>query len=388
MKVMASGDHHIALGTRWTECVRVHDWIVEQVQRHQPDLFVSGGDVYDRASTPREREFAAEHFARIGNVCPVAIVKGNHDANLDLKILSELRSEHPIVVEEGASVRKFGGVAVALMAWPDRARLAAYAGTAQGIEGLDQDARAALQAVMRGLGRQLAEHDGPKVAVGHWQVDGCMTSTGQPLVGHGMSIGLADLALLGADFLVMSHIHMPQEFSVNGVPAVYCGSPYRTAFGEEESKSIVLAEFDERGLKAWQRIETPATPMQLFELTFNPETGNFFGRDGQRLERMVGVAGAEVRFRYHVDAEHRDAARAAAEEWEAWLLRSAADVKVEECVRPKSTARMPEIATYLALDQKLRAMWHARGITLTDTEADRLVSLALELEGEVRHAAA
>lgn len=386
MKVMASGDHHVALGSRWSECVRVHDWIVEQVHRHQPDLFVSGGDVYDRASTPREREFAAEHFARIGNVCPVAIVKGNHDANLDLKILGELRSKHPIVVEEGVSVRTFGGVAVALMAWPDRARLAAYAGTEHGVEGLDQDARAALQAVMRGLGQQLAKHRGPKVAVGHWQVDGCMTSTGQPLVGHGMSIGLADLALLGADFLVMSHIHMPQEFCINGAPAVYCGSPYRTSFGEEEAKSIVLAEFDERGLKAWQRIETPATPMQLFELTFNPETGNFFGRDGQRLERMVGVAGAEVRFRYHVDAEHRDAARAAAEEWDAWLLRSAADVKVEECVRPKSTARAPEVALAKGLAPKLTAYWQARGTMPEPARAERLLSMAGELEGEVARA--
>ncbi len=386
MKIAIIADSHFCQESRFDECQRIHRWIARDIAERGVDLVLHSGDVYERASTPREREAVAELVEDVTETAPLVVVRGNHDRFEDLLILERLATKHPVTVEEGARCHLVAGAMVACLAWPRKAQLLAATGDT-GREASEQSAREALQHVLRGFGQTLAAHDGPRIVLSHAMVRGSKTSTGQPLVGADMEIGLEDLALAGADLYALGHIHLPQDWTINDASVIYPGSPRRTAYGEVEEKGYVIAEIDGHRV-TWERVPTRATPMQLFELAWNPETGNFSGRDGARLERTVGVAGAEVRFRYHVDAEHRDAARAAAREWEEWLLRTAADVKVEECVRPKSTARAPEVALAQGLGPKLTAYWQARGTTPEPVRAERLLSMAGELEGEVRHAAA
>lgn len=386
MRLLATGDQHFDHSSRWEECLRIHDWIAEQAETIRPDVMLCAGDLYERASTPDEREAAAAWVARVADACPVVIVKGNHDRALDVALLRRIKAAHPVIVEEGAGVHYVGGFAIMAAAWPNKAMLAAATqGSAQ--HDIDADARAALQAVYRGL-RAAVELEAPltpRIGLAHAMVDGSVTSTGQPLIGSELNVGLADLALLGADFTVLGHIHKPQEWSIDGAPALYTGSPYRTAFGETEEKSIVYAEFDGRELVEWRRIPTPARAMVLFNCRFTRETDGPFSGDALDMDLWPD---AEIRLRYSVDSDDREEARThAAMTRDAMLAHGAHSVKVEEVVNPKSTARCAEITQARTLADKLAHLWRVRGDVPDETRATRLCGMAEGVAEEVSRAA-
>lgn len=361
MKLLASGDHHFDQHSRLEECVAVHQWMVDLAREERVDLFLSGGDIYERASTPVERDAVAEWLTRVAEVCPVVIAKGNHDRPLDCAILSRLRTRHPVIVEERAAVHYVAGAAVATMAWPERAGLLAVLDD-QGAA--DNAVRGCLQAVLRGLGDQLAQHDGPRILCGHFMVDGAITSTNQPLLGQPINVGLADLALAQAHLGIMGHIHKSQRFDVGGAPHVYPGSPFRTDFGQLEKKVVNLAEFEGQQLVSLIDIETPATPMVHLDLTW--ANGGVLlldcGRQPHENELAAIASGAEVRVRYRVERDQREQARAAVLEMRDTLVAlGALSVKVEEQLIIETRARTPEVARATTLPEKLSAFWESKG---------------------------
>lgn len=392
MKLIAVSDHHFDAHSRWAEALRVHAWIADLVEQERPDVFVSGGDLYERASTPLERDAVAAWLTHIAEICPVVIAKGNHDRALDLALLGRLSTRHPIIVEERAGVHYVAGFAIATVAWPSRSELLTAAGDT-GAAGADDIASTALRNVLLGLGAELRQHAGPKVLLGHFMIDGSVTSTGQPLVGHAMNVGLADLGLVGADITIAGHIHAAQEWEFDGRPILYTGSPFRTSFGELEAKSVVVADFDERGLVHWMRVETPATPM--LHVTAHMvdsecmETGapiRVLMLDGDYPPRLEG---AEVRFRYSVPADERERARQLAAGWKtAFEVEGAASVQVEEVVIPTTRARAPEVAAAGArgLGPQLRAFWDAKGAVPAEERANELIRKAESLVSEGIHA--
>lgn len=359
MKLMASGDHHFDSESRFEECIRIHGWMVDQARDLGIDLFLSGGDIFERNSCPSEREAVANWLTAMASVCPVVISKGNHDRPLDAGFMRRLRTKHPIIVEEEAGVHYVAGAAIAAVAWPDRARLLVAAGNQADA---DNATRSALQSVLRGLGDELAAHDGPRILLGHFMCDGALTSTGQPLLGQPIRVALDDLALARAGLTIMAHIHMRQVFDCFGAPALYTGSPFRTTFGQLETKSVTLAEFDGAELVSLEQLETPATRMLQLEDEWgtDPATGQDGWRCGLMGEPREGVRGAEVRLRLHMPSDKRQAARAAAEQLEAYLIEQGAiSVKREDHVIADKRARAPEVALATSAADKLQAFWRA-----------------------------
>lgn len=379
-RVAIIADSHYDESKRFAECVRVHDWIAEDIRQRGVDLAVHTGDVFERKSTPTERTAAASWAQRIADVCPFVIVRGNHDYDGDLEILGRLERRFPIVVVESASCGVYGGVAVAGVAWPRKAQLLARLGSASQQEG-EGAAQQALRNVLLGLGEELAAHPGPKLLAMHAMVRGSVTSTGQPLVGCDMELGLEDLALAGADFYALGHIHKSQTWEVGGAPVVYPGSPRRTAFGEYERKGYVIVNFPEDGGNiTWEFIETPCTRMEHHEATFANGTFDVWFPGS--------VVGAEVRFRYHVQADEREAAKAQVAAFRERLLAGGAvSVQVEEIVKAKTRARAPELAAAKTLEEKLAALWAARGEELDEERRARLFAKLAVLEEEMRRAA-
>lgn len=376
MRIAVIADSHWDESSRFEECVRVHRWIADDMRAREVDLVLHAGDVFERKSTVRERAAVADWIQAVADFAPIVIVRGNHDAVGDLSIFSRLITRWPVIVEERAAVHtvetEFSSVDVACLSWPQTSQLRAAAP--------DLDASEALRAVLRGFN---TDSDRPRVLLAHAMVCGSVTSHGQPLVGHDMELGLADLALAGADFVALGHIHMPQDWPLEAGPVVYPGSPRRTAFGEVEEKGYVIVELGD-GPISWQRVPTPCAPMLLV-------TGNYLVDElGPDLVQWTGLAtdaprsieaGAEVRLRYLVDSDRRDAARVEAEALRArWLAEGAASVKVEEEVIAAGTARAPEIATATTIEGKLRQLWIARKDEPAEERATRLVSLATGLE--------
>jgi DNA repair exonuclease SbcCD nuclease subunit len=376
MMILASGDHHFDERSHFDECVRVHRWMVELARSEQPDVFLSGGDIYERASTPLEREAVAETLTSMAEVCPVVISKGNHDRARDVELMRRLRTRHPVIVEERAGVHVVAGVAVGAIAWPEPAFRTARA---ESSDAAASDLRASLCNILRGLGVQLAEHDGPRVLLGHLMVDGSVTSTGQPLLGQPINVGLTDLALARAQLGIISHVHKAQAFDVLGAPHWYPGSPFRTTFGQLETKLVLLAEFDRRGLVGVHEVATPATPMVHVEDEWGVHNGEMCWLVGD-IGEVPDARGAEIRFRYRVANEHREAAKAEAEKWrDAWLREGAVSVKLEQEIVVETRARMPTVVAATRPSEKLEAYWAAKGFDPGERRALLLEKFA-ELE--------
>lgn len=389
MKIAIVADSHFDEHSRFDECVELHDWIAEDCLERGANLLLHAGDIFERRSTPMERIKVAEWVRFVARRIPVVIVRGNHDQVDEHELWTMLGTAESVHIEQAASVVVVAGVAIGCMAWPRKAFLDA--------SGADQ--RTTLQSVLRGLGQQMAEHDGPRVLLAHAMVRGSQTSTGQELIWCELELGLEDLALAGADLYALGHIHAHQHFDVNGAPAIYPGSPRRANFGELESKGYVIAEFDQsvcgcshgwargncpmcrnRGSLSWEFIETPATPMHHVD----DEWGEFDGSMGW-LAGAHGLprscAGCELRFRYRVAAEHREPARAAAMKWrDEWLAEGAVSVKLEEVVIATTRARVPEVARAATLPEKLHALWASRGDVPEPDRAEALIAKLATLE--------
>lgn len=401
IRVAIISDSHFDTSSRWEECVRIHDWIADDIKKRGVHLLLHAGDIFERKSNPQERIAVALWLQKVAEDCPVVMVKGNHDALGDIEIFNRLETECGITAVEGARVvtvydasRENGSsdpgpvvANVACVAWPRKAELLARLGDVSP-EVAEQTAGDALRNLLRGLGAQMQNLEGPKILLMHAMVEGSRVSTGQPLVGCDMSIGIDDLGLASADFYALGHIHMPQEWEWNGAPIAYPGSPRRTSYGETEEKGYILVEFQQDGTKwecRWKRIPTPCTPMLLVE----DEWG-----DGQWLVGMYPLTsegdckGADIRFRYRVPADQRDVARVAAQKEAEDLRRyGAIDVKIEEVVIPQTRARTPEIATAQTLGDKLLVMWKARNTVPEPHRADRLLLKLNDIETEARNAA-
>lgn len=396
IKIAHLGDSHFDDRSRFAECVRLHDWMADDWARREVGLVLHAGDVFERKSTPTERNAVATWLRRVTERCPVVMVRGNHDAAGDLEIFSRLETEFPITVEEAAAVHRVdvieaGGddeaqVAIACMAWPSRAAILASLPAELGHEGVEDVARLHMQNVLRGLGAEHDESDDIVLFCGHVMVRGSMTSTGQPLVGCDLELGLDDLAMVNADAYCLGHIHLPQEWTVGGSPVTFSGSPRRTAYGELEAKGYRLLTFERSDegdgwhLASCEFIEAPATPMLLLEGDYRD------GVDEIAFPSPVTVPpGAEVRVRYTVDADRRDAGRAAADRLREVLRDDGASrVDIEPQVRATVRARAPEVAEAKGLRQQLPALWRAQGDAPDDDRAPMLIAMAEAVEEEVR----
>lgn len=377
MLILHTGDlHYDEHSPRWDETLRVHAGIAQRVRERKPQLICIPGDVFERRSTPRERAAVADWLQELAATCPVLLVRGNHDAPEDLAIMAKLDAPHPIVVVEDARVVEIAGAAVACVAWPTRA------GAID--DGL---AREQLRDVLRGLSVDLADRGSgkPRLAIGHFDLDGAKSGTGQPIIGGSLRVSLADLGLLGAQAVLMSHIHAAQDFEWCGAPIIYAGSPVAHDYGEIETKSIVWLEVDGEHV-SFAREPTGARPMILGEAAWDTEgPGWVWALETPALSCMEEsvIAGADVRFRFHVRADLQAVARAEAQGLRDRLLAmGAARVALDPVVEATGRARDGAMAVVSArtLAEKLEAVWTARGDVPEPQVADRLKSKLHQLE--------
>ena len=364
-RVVHLADSHFCESSRFEECCALHDWIADWVDEERPDVVVHAGDVYERASTPRERLEAAAFFRRCAEHAPVVIVRGNHDRDEDLTLLAKLRSRFPIVVRDTPGVVDLHRVEIACLPWPRKSALLAALGNVPQ-EQAGQVAQEALRDVLRGLRDDEARK--PRLLVAHAMVRGSVTSHGQPLIGHDMELGLDDLDLAQCDGVALGHVHAHQSWERDGFSVAYSGSPRRTAFGESEDKGFLVWDPDGNGPAGFEFIKLPCAPMHLIEAHWYSEyvglPGDVVVPAGFSLFGLddASVFGSEIRLRYHVESEHREAAaRSAAEFRDMWLSDGATVVKLEPVVEVSTRARAPEVAQARTLRDQLDAHWESKG---------------------------
>lgn len=408
MRFALIGDSHLDRSSRWEETLRIHRSIAEDLWTREVDAIGHSGDLWHAKPNREERAAAAEWLAQLAEIAPVIAVNGNHsppeclatlDSRFDPNHLAELlgwppsmvrpvRAKHPVTVESAAGVHIIAGCAVACLGWPSRAQLLSYSG-ADGEEAKHLG-HEALQNVLRGLGTELAKHDGPRLFIGHTTITGAKSGVGFEMIGTSFELGLSDLALVGADGYGLGHIHEGPEnqWTIGEAPVWYSGSPRHVNWGETSPRYYTIVDIV--GHKATvEYIRTPAHGMLTCRVQWTPgvELPEWMAALGKDFydkvtsEGELKLNGEEVRVQYDVASEHRPAAAASAREFADTLLAcGASDVQLEPKPIITTRARAPEVSTATTTPGKLQALWRSKGPYPEPELEVRLSSKVDELE--------
>ena len=279
LRVLHTADIHFD-GRHPEPALRSLETIRDQVAADSVDLVVIAGDLHHRpvVAADAQRLPALIRVVReILDHAPIVAVYGtpSHDAPGSYEPYRGLDTKHQLYAigpgDAGTPlVLTTGGRLVDPRDGDSRDAIAL-------VTGLPEPTRGWLLAEREGLGRAeateqilgslrrlllgvAAVHHGypdlPLVLVYHGEVTGARTAAGQTLPPGGIALGRDDLALAGADYYALGHIHLHQQ--VGDLPAYYPGSAYPVDWGERDQKGFLVVELD--GEARIERVPYPHRP--------------------------------------------------------------------------------------------------------------------------------
>ena len=86
MRIAIVADSHFDEHSRFDECIRLHTWIADDARARGVDVVLHAGDVFERKSTPAERNAFAAWVTLIASFAPIVIVRGTTTRFGDLQI--------------------------------------------------------------------------------------------------------------------------------------------------------------------------------------------------------------------------------------------------------------------------------------------------------------
>lgn len=373
--------------------------IIDESHAEPVSAYLIPGDLFDTKSTVDDRNLLADTLQDFAAHAPVVLVRGNHDAPGDLDIFARLKTRWPVYVVTQPQVLQVplatgGTAAIAALPYPDKSVLVSR-GVTPGET--SQTARELLDVIFMQFAQELSTlrvGGAIPLFIGHVNVRGSISSTGQPQVGTELEIDQAILARLPVVYAGLSHIHRPQEVGIG----VYAGSIARLDYGEVEEKSYV-AVMCERGAGGWtasyERRSIDVPPMihidgRLYRDGFHFEhddwmcltcsgTGAGVYHEGEGAlpcafcdgtGQRASWAGCDVRVRYRYLASERAAlSEACIRE----RFNDALRLKIESFAEVDRDLRAPEVAAAKTLPDKLAAFYKVE--RLTPAVADKLAWL-------------
>lgn len=273
-KFIHSGDWH--LGGNYPNKADVSaDYLIAQINdlaspAFRPDGILFGGDLTDRALHVHSERL--EPFYRLvkATSCPIVLLQGtiSHEPIGTIKNIAAL-TERICVLENPFDEVTIGHAIIRGLPGLTKPQLATWAREIEPACDGFADPTDAIKTIIDAIANRWEEHFGPKILLGHFTVSGCLTPTGQTLMGSDLSVGLDDLAASGADAVLLNHIHAAQQWD-KPVFASYSGPPYPTSWGELDVKSFSIFEFDDATgrMTSFQRIPFPHRPMQKLNVEF------------------------------------------------------------------------------------------------------------------------
>jgi DNA repair protein SbcD/Mre11 len=356
-------------GATLSEQVDICKWIGTDAASAGASVMLVAGDVFDRASTPAERNAAIEVFLAWSEMMPVVVVRGNHDRPGELAFLGKLKSHFPIYVRERPDVIDVGDCTVACLPWPSKASVVEFYGTDSTTETANR-AGAALAMLLHGFTAQFVKGR-TSVLLAHAELHGASMDSGQPLGPEAdLPLAAGDLIDTGADYIALGHIHRHQIIDGR---ICYAGAVRQTNFGEDGRKGYCLVDV-QPGLKP--HIEHRQGPgHSLVTLDYHwglddmVEVGSqaLVNDDGTRIDNIddaqdVASSGDAIRIKYEVRSEDREAALAQAEKAKArWLALGMRSVKIDASTIATTRARSQEIRKAKTTADKMEALWSSNG---------------------------
>lgn len=294
MRFLHTADLHLGKTlegrNRAVEQERVLAEICELAERHQVDLVLMAGDIYDGFNPSAEAERQLYGFLRrlsSDGSRAVVLIAGNHDQPQRLAAALPLAQEHGIyivgmpgqlppvdgqaapgrarLIEAEGHVLRFRlphvaeRVAVLALPYCSEARLQeVYLRDLADEAALAADYQQRLAALLHEAAAELVERDINLCMAHLFLCGGGVSDSERPLAGMlnvGGSYGVSSSVFPPLlQYVALGHLHRPQQIS-GALPCVYAGSPLAYSFSEAgQAKNVVLGEVYAGQPAAYQRL--------------------------------------------------------------------------------------------------------------------------------------
>ena len=407
MKILHSADFHYSRDNQEPALLSLRTFY-EYGRDNGVDLFAIAGDLFDRAVQNTESSGfpqLVKVIQEMMNIAPVVAVQGTptHDIAGCYEALQEIQAQHSFTLLSPHQHYLLSQVDV----WPaedledDEPRLLILGCPEPSKEWFLKDKSLgrdeATQAVKEGMRQMLLGWgairkqyaDIPCLFVYHGSVEGASMCNGQTLPMGELAIGRDDLALVGADYYALGHIHKAQQ--IGDLPAYYAGSVFPVNWGELDQKGFNCAESKEFYAEAednefadhsgdkwiWksevQRIPYPHSPRKKITMMY-------WGHWTEKQSLFSQVAGAQVWF--EALATKQQAAAIKREELLSELLTNGAleGSRVTVTILPTETVRAGHITEAKSLEGKIQIY----GVNSEDLPPSGMLEKAAMLEAEAR----
>lgn len=278
MRILHTSDWHIGRtfhgNSTMDALAEVLGVLTEQVRRHDVDVVLVAGDVFDSA-TP-----SGAAYTLLGDVlvalhesgARVIVTSGNHDSaarlgfqarllRAGIHVLTDpLAVGEPVTLADADGPVHFYGIpylepAIVRQHWPE--------GDSEGrqLSTQAQTMAHAMELVRAGM----AAHEGRSVAIAHCFAAGVETTAGLEREVRQGGLDVVPLRVFdGPDYVALGHIHGRQQLSSR---VRYAGAPLHYSFGEQHKpRGSWLVELDADGLAAVEWLDLPV-PRRLVTLT-------------------------------------------------------------------------------------------------------------------------
>lgn len=279
MRILHTADWHI--GHRLYERDRIEEhrqfleWLLSIIQRHEVDVLIVSGDVFDTAlpasaATNLYYQFLFQLYNE--SDAQAVITAGNHDSPRNLAAPREfLKMGHIHVVggiESGlddcvitlhsrAGDKPKKAVAVAAVPYLSENELLPHISFETEVERAERYREATKQLYERCVA-QMPLHL-PRILMGHLAVHGGEESGSERVVqiGGASPVRPSDFPK-GVDYVALGHLHRPQSVHGADYPIRYSGSPLPMTFKEaEHTKKVYMIDFTETAFDLLTEINVP-----------------------------------------------------------------------------------------------------------------------------------
>jgi exonuclease SbcD len=368
------------------------DEIITTAFERDADLVIFAGDAFKtRDPDPTQQREFARRIKQLSDRIPVFMLVGNHDIPgmaaraTSIDIFRALQVGNITVGRTiGSQVveTQRGPVFLGWVPFPMRNRLLSqeeFRGAS--VEDLDRAVEALITKELEALAERAAEHDMPRVLVGHFSVGGAVFGSERSvMLGRDLVIQKSALARPEWDYVALGHIHKHQNLTPKRAegapPIVYSGSLERIDFGEEvEEKGFCWLNLA-RGETTWEFCRVKARPFRTVRVDAREEADPTAAVTAAIAER--NIAGAVVK----VVIELREGQEAVLRrrEIEAALVEAASvagiSVEVERTTRLTGLGVSPETLTPLE--------WVERYFEAKQKPPERMKKLLQAAEGVLR----
>ena len=361
--------------------------IAEVAREREVDLIVIAGDLFDAPI----RNSDADSMPKLLDACgalldaaPVVSVQGtpSHDApgcyepikrlyqpgssnyewfHIDLPLDDPLILVHDL---KGPSHKVFrapwglgGRKPIAIVTGlpePSRGWLSAR-GEAQGRAETGEAVVGALRSILAGIGAATHGRTVPHLHVQHGEVRGATLASGQVLPPGGIAVGTEDLALTGADYIALGHIHKAQAMG----KVVYAGSAYPVNWGERDEKVFYVVEPGKHAPNWTPSVELVpyGHPARIkVEVCAQSATDAVHAADDVAEVDQRDVAGADVWLSMNVPADWNGSRDEAIKEdvTNRLMIAGAHGVRVTIERAPRERVRVPEIRNAVTWEDQVR----------------------------------